>query len=292
MKSMTGFGRGETAGPGGRCTAELSSVNRKQADIELRMPRDWQPLEPGLRQLLVGALSRGRLQASFTFESDLPASASLHVDHALASEYAAALAQLSASLGSPLALTPESLLKAPGVFTLSERAAPSPESLQALAHGALAEALAAWEQARLREGAHLHADLSTRLATLQELLQQIAREAPLVAPLYRAALLRRLQEADLPLALDDERLIKEIALFADRCDLSEEIARLHGHLAEFARLMASPQPSGRPLDFLTQEMHRELNTMGAKANHAPLQHLVVAGKTEVERLREQVQNVE
>ncbi len=292
MKSMTGFGRGETAGPGGRCTAELSSVNRKQADIELRMPRDWQPLEPGLRQLLVGALSRGRLQASFTFESDLPASASLHVDHALASEYAAALAQLSASLGSPLALTPESLLKAPGVFTLSERAAPSPESLQALAHGALAEALAAWEQARLREGAHLHADLSTRLATLQELLQQIAREAPRVAPLYRAALLRRLQEADLPLALDDERLIKEIALFADRCDLSEEIARLHGHLAEFARLMASPQPSGRPLDFLTQEMHRELNTMGAKANHAPLQHLVVAGKTEVERLREQVQNVE
>ena len=292
MKSMTGFGRGETAGPGGRCTAELSSVNRKQADIELRMPRDWQPLEPGLRQLLVGALSRGRLQASFTFESDLPASASLHVDHALASEYAAALAQLSASLGSPLALTPESLLKAPGVCTLSERAAPSPESLQALAHGALAEALAAWEQARLREGAHLHADLSTRLATLQELLQQIAREAPRVAPLYRAALLRRLQEADLPLALDDERLIKEIALFADRCDLSEEIARLHGHLAEFARLMASPQPSGRPLDFLTQEMHRELNTMGAKANHAPLQHLVVAGKTEVERLREQVQNVE
>ena len=292
MKSMTGFGRGETAGPGGRCTAELSSVNRKQADIELRMPRDWQPLEPGLRQLLVGALSRGRLQASFTFESDLPASASLHVDHALASEYAAALAQLSASLGSPLALTPESLLKAPGVFTLSERAAPSPESLQALAHGALAEALAAWEQARLREGAHLHADLSTRLATLQELLQQIAREAPLVAPLYRAALLRRLQEADLPLALDDERLIKEIALFADRCDLSEEISRLQGHLAEFARLMDTPQPSGRPLDFLTQEMHRELNTMGAKANHAPLQHLVVAGKTEVERLREQVQNVE
>ena len=103
---------------------------------------------------------------------------------------------------------------------------------------------------------------------------------------------KRLLDAGLPLPLDDERLVKEIALFADRCDISEEISRLTGHLDEFARLLKSPEPSGRPLDFLTQEMHREINTMGSKANHAGIAHLVVAGKTEVERIREQIQNAE
>jgi uncharacterized protein (TIGR00255 family) len=292
MKSMTGFGRGEATGPGGHCSVELSSVNRKQADIDLRMPRDWQPLEAGVRQLLAGVLSRGRLHGVILYETATEATATLRVDDSLAKEYAAYLAQLGAVLGSPMVMTPEALLRAPGVFNVEGSAALTPEVLQPMVYSAVSAALVAWDEARVREGAHLHADLTSRLDTLRHLLSQIAAEAPKVAPLHRAALHRRLEEAGLPLPLDDERLLKEIALFADKCDISEEISRLGGHLTEFLRLMDSDTPAGRPLDFLTQEMHRELNTMGAKANHAPIQHLVVAGKTEVERLREQVQNVE
>ncbi len=292
MKSMTGFGRGEATGPGGHCSVELSSVNRKQADIDLRLPRDWQPLEAGVRQLLAGVLSRGRLHGLITYETSTQATSTLRVDDSLAREYAAYLAQLGAALGSPMVMTPEALLRAPGVFSLEDREALTPDLLQPMVFSAVSAALVAWDEARVREGAHLHADLTSRLSNLRHLLDQIASEAPKVGPLHRAALHRRLEEAGLPLPLDDERLLKEIALFADKCDISEEISRLGGHLTEFQRLMDSDTPAGRPLDFLTQEMHRELNTMGAKANHAPIQHLVVAGKTEVERLREQVQNVE
>ena len=292
MKSMTGFGRGEATGAGGRCAVELSSVNRKQADVDLRMPRDWQALEAGVRQLLAGVLSRGKLHGVISNETATEATSTLRVDEALAKEYAAYLSQLGAVLGSPMVMTPEALLRAPGVFNVEDRGPIKPEVLQPMIFSAVSAALVAWDEARVREGAHLLADLTNRLHALRTLLEQIAVEAPRVGPLHRAALLRRLEEAGLPLQLDDERLLKEIALFADKCDINEEISRLGGHLIEFQRLMDSGTPAGRPLDFLTQEMHRELNTMGAKANHAPIQHLVVAGKTEVERLREQVQNVE
>ena len=292
MKSMTGFGRGETTGPGGRCAVELSSVNRKQADVDLRMPRDWQPLEAGVRQLLAGVLSRGRLHGVISYETATEATSVLRVDDSLAKEYASYLAHLGAVLGSPMVMTPEALLRAPGVFNVEVREPTTPEVLQPMIFAAVSAALIAWDEARVREGTHLRADLTGRLEGLRHLLEQISMEAPKVAPLHRAALHRRLEEAGLPIPMDDERLLKEIALFADKCDISEEISRLGGHLTEFQRLMDSDIPAGRPLDFLTQEMHRELNTMGAKANHARIQHLVVAGKTEVERLREQVQNVE
>lgn len=292
MKSMTGFGRGEAGVPGGRCAVELSSVNRKQADIDLRLPRDWQPLEAGIRQLLTGVLSRGRLHGVITCETDQESTATLRVDESLARQYADALTKLGDSLGTQMPLTPDALLRAPGIFTVEGREPLPPDALQPMVFSAVSAALIAWDEARVREGAHLHADLMSKLDHLRGLLGQIAAEAPKVAPLHREALRRRLEEAGLPIPMDDERLVREIALFADKCDISEEITRLGGHLVEFQRLMETDTPSGRPLDFLTQEMHRELNTMGAKANHAPIQHLVVAGKTEVERLREQVQNVE
>lgn len=292
MKSMTGFGRGEASGPGGRCSVELSSVNRKQADIDLRLPRDWQALEAGIRQILSGVLSRGRLHGVIQHETTMEATSTLRVDESLAKEYTAYLAQLGAVLGSPMVMTPEALLRAPGVFNVEGREAATTEVLQPMVFSAVSAALIAWDEARVREGAHLEADLSARLELLRGLLTQISAEAPRVAQLHRAAMHRRLEEAGLPIQLDDERLLKEIAIFADKSDISEEISRFGGHLTEFQRLMDSDAPAGRPLDFLTQEMHRELNTMGAKANHAPIQHLVVAGKTEVERLREQVQNVE
>ncbi len=292
MKSMTGFGRAESTDQGLRCAVELSSVNRKQSDIDIRLPREWSELEADLRKLVAGAISRGRLQVQVTLDSAGDSGASLHVDHGLARQYAEALTKLDAEFFGSRGISVDTMLRAPGVFTVTEGASQTVEHVRPLIEATLAKALAAWDKARVREGTHLKQDIETRLKVVRDVLEGIQSEAPRVPQLQREAMRKRLQDAGLPLPLDDERLVKEIALFADRCDISEEISRLSGHLDEFARLLKSPEPSGRPLDFLTQEMHREINTMGSKANHAGIAHLVVAGKTEVERIREQIQNAE
>ncbi len=289
---MTGFGRAEAAEQGLRCAVELSSVNRKQSDIDIRLPREWNELEADVRKLVAGAISRGRLQVQITLDTAADSGAQLKVDHALARQYAAALQKLDGELFGSRGLSADCLLRAPGVFTLSENESLSTEQVQPLMEVTLHKALAVWDKARIREGAHLKKDIETRLKVVRAVLKGITREAPRVPQLPREAMRKRLSDAGFPLPLDDERLLKEIAVFADRSDISEEIARLGGHLEEFARLLKSTEPSGRAMDFLTQEMHREINTMGSKANHAGIAHLVVAGKTEVERIREQVQNVE
>ena len=292
MKSMTGFGRAENAEHGLRCAVELTSVNRKQSDIEIRLPREWNELEAGVRKLVAGAISRGRLQVQITLDSDGESGAALHVDHALARQYADALRKFDAELFGSRGITADALLRAPGVFTVRDSAQRSAEQVQPLMEATVTKALAAWDKSRTREGAHLKKDIEMRLKVVRDLLKGIQREAPRVPQQQRDAMRKRLADAGLPLPLDDERLVKEIAIFADKADISEEIARLSGHLEEFTRLLKSGEPSGRAMDFLTQEMHREINTMGSKANHAGIAHLVVAGKTEVERIREQVQNVE
>lgn len=292
MKSMTGFGRAEAAEQGLRCAVELSSVNRKQSDIDIRLPREWNELESGVRKLVAGAISRGRLQVQISVDSAGESGAQLKVDHGLARQYAEALQAMDKELFGSRGFTADALLRAPGVFTVTESASRTAELVWPLIEGTVTRALAAWDKARTREGTHLRKDIETRLKVVRDILKGIQREAPRVPQQQRDAMQRRLSDAGFPLPLDDERLLKEIALFADRSDISEEIARLGGHLDEFARLLKSTEPSGRAMDFLTQEMHREINTMGSKANHAGIAHLVVAGKTEVERIREQVQNVE
>lgn len=292
MKSMTGFGRAESAGQDLRCAVELSSVNRKQSDIEVRLPREWAGLEADVRKLVAAGVTRGRVQVQISLESAGESGASLRVDHGLARQYAAALAEFDAELFGTRGITADCLLRAPGVFTVAESESHSAEKVWPLVESTVTQALAAWDQSRTREGAHLVRDIEARLVTLRGLLESIKAEAPRVPQHQREAMHKRLADAGLPLPLDDERLLKEIAIFADRSDIAEEIARLGGHLDEFTRLLQSGEPSGRAMDFLTQEMHREINTMGSKANQAGIAHLVVAGKTEVERVREQVQNLE
>jgi len=293
MKSMTGFGRGEAADGELRCCVELSSVNRKQGDIEVRLPREHGGLEAEVRRRAAGLLSRGRLAVAVVVERVSGPGAELRVDRALAAQYAEALRELDREhFGGRGQVGAEALLRAPGVFVVSERAGGSQEAAGVLVMKALEKALAEWDRARRREGSHLRRDLETRLGVVAKLAKAIRREAGAVPQAYREALLRRLGEAGLPVDLGDERIVREVALFADRCDISEELSRLGGHLEEFRRLCRVDEPSGRAMDFLCQELHRELNTMGSKAGHLGIAHAVVAGKTEVERIREQVQNAE
>lgn len=291
MHSMTGFGRGEAIADGVVWRAELSSVNRKQLELVVHLPRELADLEIPLRNKLAEKLSRGRVQLNVHADRGTGVSTTLRVDEALAKQYADALRRMATTLGVGPALTASEMTRWPGVFTLeqSEWAAE-----QAFPHieKAVNAALTQMLIMRQTEGANLKADINMRLDALQGMLATVRELSPQVAGRHRDALRQRLADAGLPLPLDDERLVKEIGLFADRCDISEEQARAASHITQFRAYMDSGEPVGRSLDFLSQELFREVNTMGSKANDATLAQLVVRAKTELEKIREQVQNIE
>lgn len=291
MKSMTGFGRAEVTTGTLRLGVEVSSVNRKQCDIVINLPREWNTLEIEARKLVAGVVSRGRIHVQVHVEHTTGSSTQLQVDESLAAQYVEALRSIANRMSLPLEIQPGDLLRAPGIFSTGEAKTTTDEIWPDMKQ-AIEQALVAFGQSREREGAHLKQDLLARLEVVRQVAESIAKETPEVARMHRENLMKRLEDAGLPLPMDDERLLKEIALFADKCDISEEATRLQGHLDEFHRLIGSNEPQGRAMDFLTQELNRELNTMGSKGNSTGIAHLVVTGKTEVERIREQVQNVE
>ena len=287
---MTGFGRGEAAG----WVVECASVNRKHLEVVLSLPRELAggELEGELRQRVQTRVARGRVQAQARMASPGHAASAARLDATMAAAYLEQARALGARLGVSGELALPDLLRLPGVVQNgAEEVDPAWSDLGAL-KDALEMALTGMIAMRETEGAHLKADMTARLETVEGLLERIATLAPQVVEKQRGALRQRLAEAGLALPLDDERLVKEIALFADRCDISEEITRARSHLQQFRQSLATGGPVGRALDFLSQEFFREFNTMGAKANHAELAHLVVEAKTELEKLREQVQNVE
>jgi uncharacterized protein (TIGR00255 family) len=291
MKSMTGFGRGEVVASGWRFTVELASVNRKQGEIIVTLPREWHAHEATLRQQVGERVARGRVTMNVQIERARGPREKVRVDLDLARAYAAAMTELSNAVGTPLTLQAADFLRVPGVLSVEESVPSGPELAPAL-EKAVARALQAFDKARLAEGAALRRDLESRLKELRAVQSQITTRAPKIVAHHREALRRRLAEAGTPLPLDDDRLVREIALFADRSDISEELSRLASHLDQFSDTLRRQEPAGRPLDFLCQELHRELNTMGSKASDAAIAHLVVDGKSAVEKLREQVQNLE
>jgi uncharacterized protein (TIGR00255 family) len=291
MNSMTGFGRGDAAGEGVTWCVEVSSVNRKQLEVVANLPRELAELEPLVRAEVSACCSRGRVAVQVRCDTGAAGAATVKLNEPLAQQYANEARRLAASIGLAPDFTLADAMRWPGVLE-SERAAPDAATAQPCIQAALEAALKQFIAMRQTEGANLQADIESRLASIASLLTAIEARAGEVTALYRKALQQRLQDAGLPVDLNDERLIKEIALFADRCDISEETSRARSHLAQFAKYIAAKEALGRNMDFLSQELFREFNTMGSKANNAELAHLVVAAKTEIERIREQVQNVE
>jgi uncharacterized protein (TIGR00255 family) len=291
MNSMTGFGRGEAITEGVIWRAEVSSVNRKQLEIVINLPRELNELETGLRNSIAGKLSRGRVYVAITADRGSASKASLRMDETLARQYADALTKLSSSLNIPSSLSTNDIIRWPGVFTI-EQSEVTVEQAQPFIEKAVSSALEQMLTMRGTEGQHLKEDMSARLDALELMFTEAAELTPQVVAKYRDALRQRLADAGLPLPLDDERLVKEIGLFSDRCDISEEITRAASHIKQFRTYMDNGEPVGRSLDFLSQELFREINTVGSKANHAQLAQLVVRAKTELEKIREQVQNIE
>lgn len=293
MKSMTGYGRGECAQDGFKVTVELSSVNRKQAEVSVTLPRELELIEAQIRDAINRVVARGRVNVRVTLHAaEDKESARKHINHALAKDYAAEFARLAKSLKISGEVTLDQLLRAPGVFQTDEQLAES-EDLWPVVEKALNQGLSALLKMREREGAHLSKDLSARIGVMKNAVGVVQKQAPQTAENYRQNLLTRIKGAGLEnIAPDDERLLKEIVLFADRSDITEELTRLQSHFTQFADCAKAKEPVGRTLDFLAQEMNREINTIGSKANDAIISREVVTLKTELERFREQAQNVE
>ncbi|MBO62561.1 MAG: YicC family protein [Candidatus Marinimicrobia bacterium] len=291
MKSMTGFGCGEALNDDLIYRVEVASVNRKQADIVVNLPRELSALDSRIRKQVSEVVSRGRINVGISLKSSEAKGGSLSINLPLAEEYSAAIAKLEEHLGLNGLVSRFDPGRAPGVIQLGETL-PEPEDAWPFVEKALKESLSKLLEMRSTEGAHLKSDLESRLATLKGFLQQIAEQAPSVVQRYRENLIKRLDSAGIELNLDDERLIKEIGLFADRCDISEEITRLESHFAQCHKYFTRDEAVGRPLDFLIQEMGREINTIGSKANDASIAQIIVESKTELEKIREQIQNIE
>jgi uncharacterized protein (TIGR00255 family) len=291
MRSMTGYGRAEVVHAARKFSVELNSVNRKQSDIVINLPRDLAELEPRIRQTINENISRGRTNATVTLHSGPNGARNLALDTELARSYHEAMRALQKELDAPGEITINTILQAPGVMRFPEQALDAEQAWPAIDR-ALRAALADLIKMREREGKHLAKDLIHRLKAIRRKLKEVSTFHPDVVKRYRAVLLDRIQKAGLPIASDDERLLKEISFFADRADISEELTRLDSHLAQFAHHLRSKEPVGRTLEFITQEMFRELNTLGAKANDAAISQRVIACKAELEKIREQAQNLE
>ena len=291
MRSMTGYGRGETDHNGTKFSVELNSVNRKQSDIVVNLPRDLGELEPRIRQTINENISRGRTNVVVSYHNGSSAPRKLALDLDLARSYHDAMRALQKQLDAPGEITIGAILQAPGVMRAPEEAFDASAAWPAIER-ALRAALTELIKMREREGKHLAKDLIRRLKAMRKQIKEIRGLHPEVVKKYRGVLLERIQKAGLPISVDDERLMKEVTFFADRADVSEELTRVESHLAQFAHHLRSHEPVGRTLEFITQEIFRELNTLGAKANDAAISQRVVLCKAELEKIREQIQNLE
>ncbi|WP_375758096.1 YicC/YloC family endoribonuclease [Corallococcus exercitus] len=291
LKSMTGFGSGRARVGDEEVSVEARSLNHKFCEVKVRLPRELSALEPALVKQVKDRLARGsveilvRRQAA-TVSGNVPT-----VDVGLAREYARAFREVAEALGQSVEIAWSHVANQSGVIRLEEKGVDVESATQAT-QTALQQALGALETMRNTEGESIHADLDARMKLIEGWSQEVARLAPKAVSDYQQRLTERVAELARGVAVDPQRLAQEVALFAERTDIAEEVTRLATHLEQFRLLMASPEPVGRRMDFLVQEMHREVNTTGSKSQHAEISARVVSMKAEVERIREQVQNVE
>ena len=290
MRSMTGFGKGSSAAPDGTLfTVELSSVNRKQLEIRLSLPAEFTAWEPEARKRIAEVITRGAVQVRVNAANGAAALADL--DRARLDALIGLCIEERRKHGLPPEFDIAGLLALPGVF--GNAGVRDAEAALPALNAALEQALAGFAAMRETEGAALRNELAGRLAGLRGLLAAIEPDTAGLAEAAKTKLLARLAAEKLPVDTNDERLLKEVLFYADKSDVTEEIARLKSHFEQFDRfLAASDEPAGRSMDFLIQEMFREITTLGNKAGSGDVSRRVVAFKAELEKMREQVQNVE
>lgn len=291
IKSMTGFGQGEATSERYAVRVELRSVNHRYLDLFLRVPKQYSQLEEVLRRAISERIARGRVEAAVTVEEFAQKERNVQLNAPLLLGYLRALGAIQEVLGSDEEVTLSQVLTLPGILEVEEPECDW-EELQGVLLEAAGQALTDLAQMRAAEGARLCRDLEEKITRIAELQRQVAEIAPQVVVDYRERLRERLRELLQGTTLTEERFLAEVALFADRCSIDEELVRLASHTQQLKDLLHSTEPVGRKLDFLIQEMNREVNTIGAKGSSAHIAGLVVELKSELEKVREQVQNIE
>lgn len=291
MYSMTGYGRGSAAADGRELTIELKSVNHRYLDVGMRLPRHLTFLEEPIRSQIAARLSRGHVDVFISYRNTRSDARSVEINAALLDAYLASARSIGSDLGLVDDLSLSAALRLPDVTELRE-ADEDTDTVLSLLQTALDEAISSLLLMREQEGNRLKADIEAHIQTIVQLRAQIEERAPLVVEEYRAKLGERIETLLQGVEVDRTRLATEVALFADRASIDEEIVRLYSHTQQAQLLLASNEPAGRKLDFVVQEMNREFNTIGSKANDGTLTSLVLTGKAEIEKIREQIQNIE
>jgi uncharacterized protein (TIGR00255 family) len=295
IKSMTGFASLTRDDERGTIGVTIRAVNHRFLDLQLRLPASLASLEPQVRALVQKRLARGRVEIAVSLQLRQATAPRIELNAEFAQALSAAMEQARSRGLITGTLTPGDLLRLPQALTIQEQMPESgglAEALGAPVDAALDGAIEQLETMRVKEGQHLRADLDARKALLADLIVRIAAAANTGREALEARLLERARELAGALPIDQAALAQEVVRVAQRSDISEEVTRFHGHLAHWDALSDSPEPCGRKLDFLLQEMNREVNTIGSKADGLQVSEVVIQAKAELEKMREQVQNVE
>jgi len=291
IKSMTGYGKGAAVSELGSFAVEIRSVNHRYGEVSVRMPRAFLSQENEIKRLVSAVLKRGKIDVTVQWEEASGADSIPQVNRELAAGYCETFRQLSGELGLPGEVPLALILSQKGVLrdagTVIDEEALMPQLTQAVR-----SAVSAIDSMRTREGEALSSDLLDRRRQVAEWVELIRERTPLMVAEYQQKLSARLELLLGDVELDPARLAQEVALLADRSDITEELVRLNSHFVQFDEALRMKEAVGRKLDFLMQEMNREVNTIGSKANDASIASLVIQVKAEMEKMREQVQNVE
>lgn len=291
MKSMTGYGRARMAIDGREISVEIRAVNHRYLDVNVKCPRAYSFLEDALKKAVGERMARGKVDVFVQIIGNATDDVVVKVNLPLAQHYLSALRALSEATGLDSDVSLLALSKMPDVLT-EEQAEPDTEKLTRDVVSVFHHAADEFETMRMREGEKLADDVRSRKQTIIGLLEQVEERAPQRTVEYREKLEKRIQELLADTTIDAQRILTEAAVFADRTAIDEETVRLRSHLSQLEQMLLDDKPIGRKLDFLVQEMNRESNTIGSKANDMTLSKLVVELKSEIEKIREQIQNIE
>ena len=291
IKSMTGYGSAQGSIEGLRITVELKSVNNRFLDASVRLPRRFLYAEDAMKSTVQRHISRGKVDVFVTVDSDEEGDVDVKVNEALLRSYLEAFRHISEEYGIPNDVTALSVARFPDVLTVEKKDLDA----DAVSEGLLEiteRALCDFDAMRLREGEKLRDDVLLRLETIDALVTTVERESPKTLAEYRARLEAKMAEVLGGAGFDESRILTEAAIFADRIAVDEETVRLRSHMSQLSAMVSGDSPTGRKIDFLVQEFNREANTIGSKCQNSDIAHTVVDLKSEIEKIREQIQNIE
>lgn len=291
IKSMTGYGRSEVEQNGRKVTLEISSVNHRYCDLNIRMPRSFTQLEDKIREIIKKRVSRGKIDVSIYITSQTDDDLEVIINEPVCHKSIQGLRYIAEKFKLKDDLALSHILSIGDAFSIHKKAGDL-DAIMDIIETALNEALDSLIEMRIKEGNMLREDILNKLSLLNEIVLEIEKRSCLVVDEYKKKLEARLKLLLPDVSIDPSRIAQEVVIYADKCAIDEELTRLKSHISQIITISESKEPSGRKLDFLMQEMNREANTIGSKANDSMITNYVVELKTEIEKIREQVQNIE